>query len=237
MFLSLSVLWITVAVAQVKKKQVIQLDISKLLNARPVSVLNNKKIITWTTGVDGHGAADGYLTNSAALFNGDKNAHALPDNALIPANKTHPEIKLHYSNNDAKNNQACSLKSEGDFFFDVPSDKFKEIYLALTSAEGSTRLRVALNYVDGTEVKVFIVPDYYQDIAPNNPDFCYLLHDLAKWGPKNNMTEKYNHNIDLLKIKPDPERVLKSIRISKTRPAYLVFWGATAVKTYQIYKV
>ncbi|HEY2581839.1 MAG TPA: hypothetical protein VGI43_08535 [Mucilaginibacter sp.] len=211
-------------------KTTIQFNINHLLNARPVTVLKNKNLITWTKGIDGNGAGDGYLTLSAALFNGDKDPHALPDGGLFPANDSQPEIKLHYSNNDALHDQACAIMGQGMVEFSVPNNKYKAIYLALTSAEGPSSLQVHFKYTDGVEVKDFVLPDYYNDIPANDPNVCYLAHDLAKWGNKNNMTEKDHHNIDLLNIHPDPSRKLKSIAISKTKPGYLVFWAAAGVK-------
>jgi hypothetical protein len=212
------------------KNVVVQFDISKISNARPVTILSNNKLITWTKGIDGNGVGDGYLTLSAALFNGDKAPHALPDDPLFHANNSHPEIKLHYSNKDSLQNQTCNIAGEGEVEFSVPQMKYKDIYLALTSSEGASLLHVHFKYTDGTEVKSFILPDYYLDIKADDPNLCYLAHDLAKWGNKNNMTEKDHHNIDLLNIHPDPARKLKSISISKTKPGYLVFWAAAGVK-------
>src|SRR5580698_3361655 len=84
-----------------QKSKVVQIDISNLLNARPVTTLTHGKLISWTKGIDGNGDGDGYLTHSAAEFNGDKDAHALPDNPVFPANEHHPEIALHYDNADS----------------------------------------------------------------------------------------------------------------------------------------
>jgi hypothetical protein len=224
---------ITGAFKQEKNNKTIQLNISSLLNARPVTTLFSNKLVTWTKGIDGNGIADGYLTLSAALFNGDIDPHALPDKALFPANGSHPEIKLHYSNNDSLHNQACSISGEGDVEFAVPGLKYKAVYLALTSAEGPSYLNVRFLYADNSKVSEdFVLPDYYKDIPADygKLDFCYLAHDLAKWGNKNNMTEKNHHNIDLVKILPDPARILKTISIQKTKPGYLVFWAATGVK-------
>jgi hypothetical protein len=210
--------------------QVVQFNITKVLNARPVTTLTNNRLLTWTKGIDGAGLGDGYLTLSAALFNGDNNPHALPDEGVFAANTSHPEIKLYYSNKDSLHNQACSIIGEGEIGFSVPKAKYRDIYLALTSAEGPSSLKIQFNYTNGTETKDFILPDYYQDIKPGDPNLCYLAHDLAKWGNKNNMTEKDHHNIDLLTIHLNPARTLKSIKISKTKPGYLVFWAATGVK-------
>jgi hypothetical protein len=216
--------------AQQKNSKIIQLDIIKLLNARPVTVLTDNKLITWNKGIDGNGIGDGYATYSAAVFNGDKAPHALPDDALIAANDSHPEVKLHYSNRDTLNKQACNIAGEDSVEFAVAKGKYKAIYLALTSSEGPSSLKIKLTYTDGSEEKDFTLPDYYLDLPANDPNLCYLVHDLAKWGNKNNMAEKDHHNIDLLNIHPNPSKTLKSISLSKTKPGYLVFWAATGVK-------
>jgi hypothetical protein len=208
----------------------VQFDLNKILNARPVTIVANHRLVTWTKGIDGNGLADGYLSQSAALFNGDKGAHALPDNPVFAANSSYPEIMLHYSNNDTLHNQACSIAGEGKVQFAVPKGKYSAIFMALTSAEGTSNLQIRLIYNNGTETKELVLPDYYQDIKLGDPNLNYLAHDLAKWGNKNNMTEKDHHNIDLLKIQVDPARELKAIRISKTKPGYLVFWAAAGLK-------
>src|SRR5665213_815789 len=116
----------------IQKSKVVQFDITKVLNARPVTTLTNNKLVTWTKGIDGNGIGDGYLTMAAAVFNGDKQPHALPDDPLFAANGLHPAIKLHYSNADSLNNQACTVAGEDDVEFDVPKAKYTAIYLALT---------------------------------------------------------------------------------------------------------
>ena len=208
----------------------IQFNINKILNARPVTVLNDGKLVSWTKGIDGNGVADGYLTLSAALFNGDKNPHALPDNPLIAGNDFHPDIILHYSNSGSSRNQACAITGAGAIEFNVPKGKYASVFLALTSAEGPSAIRVMLEYQHDAATAEFIIPDYYQDVRPDDPNITYLAHDLAKWGKKNNMTEKDHHNIDLLKITPNPMWKLKSVRISKTKAGYLVFWAAAGIK-------
>ncbi|HEY8928903.1 MAG TPA: hypothetical protein VIM55_06915 [Mucilaginibacter sp.] len=199
-------------------------------NARPVSTLTNGKITTWTTGIDGDGKGDGYLTLSAASFNGDKAPHALPDSSLIPANEQHPAIKLHYDNADEQHNQTYNIAGEDSVKFIFRDRKCKTIYLALTSSEGPSDISVTFNHKFAPAItKNFVVPDYYDDIKPDNPDFCYLVHDLAKWGPKNNMTEKDHHNIDLLKIDVSHQTYIRSITIKKGKRGYLVLWAAAAV--------
>ena len=212
-----------------KKEKVIQINLDKILNARPVTTFTHGKMITWTKGIDGNGEADGYLTIAAALFNGDKDPKALPDNPLFPANEKRPEVLLHYSNSDGISKQAVAINGAGSFSFDVPAKKYSDMFLAFTSAEGSSKIKVSLKYTDGVESKSYEVPDYYKDIPADDPDFCYLAHNLAKWGKTNNMTEKDHHNIDLLNIHPDKNRKLLSLKLEKSEPGYLVFWAATGV--------
>lgn len=210
--------------------KVVQFNIGKILNARPVTTIVNRKMKTWTKGIDGNGAGDGYLTKSAAAFNGDQDAHALPDDPMITATENHPQIQLHYSNTDGHPMQAHAFNDEDELEFPVASGQYNAVYLALTSAEGASNIRIRLNYASDFVSHDFVVPDYWADIKAGDPDFCYLLHDLAKWGPHNNMTEKDHHNIDLLKIPANPNWKLKSISISKTKPGYLVLWAAAGVK-------
>jgi hypothetical protein len=214
-----------------QKEKVIQIDVDKILNARSVTTFTDGKLTTWTTGIDGNGLADGYLTLSASLFKGDKDPIALPDNPLFPATDRHPEILLHYSNSDSTSNQTLAVKGTGTFNFQVPAKYYSKLFLAFTSAEGASDIAVDLYYGDVKETKFFIVPDYYQDLEATDPDFCYLANNLAKWGVKNNMTEKDHHNIDLLDIHPDPKKKLTHIKVQKTEAGYLVFWAATGVAT------
>jgi hypothetical protein len=227
---TLSLLLILPFLVQPQPGRVVQFDITPVLNARPVTTLANNRLITWTTGIDGGGKGDGYLTQSAALFNNDKDAQALQDDALFPANRFHPEIKLHYSNRGSLSNQTCNMAGVTSAEFKVPNAKYKALYLALTSSEGASALQIELIYSDGSDLKNVLLPDYYQDLEANDPNMCYLAHDLAKWGNANQMTEKNHHNIDLLKLLPDAKRTLTRIKISKGKDGYLVFWAAAGVR-------
>lgn len=227
--ISLLISFLFISTAPYQPTQTVQFNISKILNARPVSTLKNNHLTKWTTGIDGGGIGDGYLTLSAALFNGDKEPHALPNNPLFAATASHPEIKLHYLNDDSVSNQTCNIKGADSVSFTVPQQKYKAVYLALTSSEGSSQLHIRLTYKSDAVVKDFIMPDYYDDIRPGNPTLSYLAHDLAKWGNNNNMTEKDHHNIDVLKVDTDPTKTLESISIRKEKSGYLVFWAAAGV--------
>lgn len=212
-----------------ESKKVIQINLSHQLNARSVTTLSNGKLVTWTKGIDGNGEADGYLTRAAALFKGDSDTNALPDNPLFPANDKHPQVLLHYANSDNHSNQTVAITHSGSFSFKVPSKHYSSLFFALTSSEGASQIKISLHYTDGIESRSIEVPDYYMDIPAENTDWCYLAHNLAKWGKMNQMTEKDHHNIDLLNIHPDPNRRLKSIQIEKSEAGYLVFWTATGI--------
>jgi hypothetical protein len=207
----------------------IQIHIDTLLNARPVTTLTHGKLVTWTKGIDGDGQGDGYLTMAAALFNGDKDPHALPDNSFISATPQHPAIELHYKNKDGIKYQAHYVSGAGSFAFYVPQKKYMEMYLSLTSAEGGSQLQFELTYKDGVEIKDFWLPDYYNDIVARDTCLSYVVHDLGKWNNQNIMVEKNHHNIDALNIYPDPKRVLVHIKVKKGVEGYLVFWAATGV--------
>jgi hypothetical protein len=229
LFISILVLITFNSAKNKENPNVVQIDISKILNARSVSTYTNGKITTWTKGIDGNGIADGYLTMAAAIFVKNINPKALPDNPLFPASDKHPEILLHYSNSDSISNQTLAVSSTGSFEFDVPVDHYSKMFLALTSSEGESKIQVDLVYSDGIDSKYFVVPDYFKDIPETDSTFCYLAHDLAKWGKLNNMTEKDHHNIDLMNVHPNPKRKLTQVKVSKTEAGYLVFWAATGV--------
>jgi hypothetical protein len=213
-----------------QKSKVIQIDVSYLLNARPVTTLTNGKLISWTKGIDGNGDGDGYLTHSAAEFNGDKDAHALPDNPVFAANTDHPEIKLHYNNTDSAHNQARFVSGEGEFTINTPKGNYSAIYLGLSSAEGPSALHFEFIYADSRETKDYILPDYYNNATEKNLGLSYIATDLAKWGKKDKMTEKDHHNIHLLKLDINPEKKLTALRISKAKEGYLIFWSATGIR-------
>jgi hypothetical protein len=208
-------------------EKVIQIDVSDLLNIRPVTTLTNGELIPWTKGVDHE---NGYLTLSAAFFNKETDPKAIPDNPLIPANSHHPQILLHYNNNDGIKYQARLLADTGGTFtLKVPKHKYSDIYLCLTSAYGKSKLQYELVYADGVLTKNITVPDWANDVPDNDPDFSYVVHDLAKWSNKSTLTETDHHNIHALNIHPGGGRVLTAVRIHNLSKTYMLFWAATGV--------
>jgi hypothetical protein len=211
---------------QTQHDKVVQFNIDPILNARPVTTFSHNKLTTWKTGIDGGGNGDGYLTKAAAAFIMDPVDHALPDDPRFAGNDAHPEIMLHYSNDDSLHYQACAMRGETSVTFSVAKGKYSMLYFAMTSAEGGSTIKFDLTYANGEHSTEMQLPDYYQDIHANDPNLCYLAHDLAKWGPTNKMTEKNHHNIDVVKVKADPKQTLLKIKISKGNAGYVVFWAA-----------
>ncbi|MEP7323912.1 MAG: hypothetical protein ABI761_18435 [Saprospiraceae bacterium] len=210
-----------------KTEKVIQIDVSDVLNTRSVTTLTKGKLITWATGID---KENGYLTMAASKFMGDSDPHALPDNSLYPATKSHPEIRLHYSNDDGLGNQTRCLTDSSEFSFKIPKARYADLYLSLTSSYGASSIQIELKYQDGVDMKNFVLPDWFKDIPEDDPDFSYVAHNMGKWGKKNNLNEKDHHNIDALNVHPDPKRILTGIKLKKSQSGYLVFWAATGVK-------
>jgi hypothetical protein len=212
-----------------QKNKTVQIDISGLLNARPVTTFTGGKLTGWTKGIDGNGDGDGYLTYSAAAFNGDKDAHALPDNPVFAATAQHPEIVLHYDNADSMHNQAKFISGTGEFTIVIPKGHYSAIYLGLTSSEGASSLSFDLKYTYGTVIKPYLLPDYYNNVSDKYPNLSYVATGLAKWNKKNVMAEKDHHNIHLLKLDIDPRKTLTAIKVKKGKEGYLMLWSATGV--------
>jgi hypothetical protein len=168
---------------------------------------------------------------AAALFAGNTNPHALPDSGTFAATSSHPAMVLNFTNADGTGFQTHPVNDVGTFTFSVPQRTYSKMFIVLTSSEGASTITVTLTYTDAVETRTFVVPDYYNDIPGNDTDFCYVAHDLAKWGPTNNMTETSHHNIDGFNVHPNAGKSLKTIKVDKTAAGYLVFWGATGVAT------
>ena len=211
--------------------EVVQLDVRLVLDGRAVTTLTGTNaLVPWTKGIDGGGHADGYMTAEAAAVNGDLNAHALPGDGSFAANDAHPFVKLNFSNADGKNPQVRSVARAGEFSFAVPTNRYQRLLVFMTSAEGPSHLNFTLTYADGTvEPRPVLLPDYYNAPAPGDTNTFCLATNLAKWNAAGRMVERDHHNIHGVVIRPDAGKVLVSVRVEKTAPGYLVFWGATGV--------
>ncbi|GAA4091130.1 hypothetical protein [Mucilaginibacter panaciglaebae] len=207
--------------------KVVQIDITRSLNVRPVTVLADGTLVHWTKGVD---RENGYMTTAAAKVNGDQNSNALPDNPVIPATGKHPAIQLYYNNKYASGNQAMLLADSDTFTLKIPKSKYADFFICLTSAYGKSKLEYDLVYSDGTDTKNITVPDWANDVADNDPDFSYVVHDLPKWSNTGKQTEPNHHNIHALNIHPDRKRTLTAVQLKNNSKTYLLLWAATGVQ-------
>jgi hypothetical protein len=218
---------------------VVQFPIDALLDARPVSTLTNGAVASWMPpgGVDGNGAADGYITK-AVLTKLGQVGNALPDDGVFPAANGIPEIDLHFSNN----NPATSFQAHNahravaaTIDFAVPQATYSKIFLVLTSAEGADKLTVTLTYADATTTMTapFTLADYDTPVAPNTAEVSYFsLISMHKWSATNQLGDNAGHQITGVILTPTPTKPLKGITIAKPADGqYLVFWGATGIAT------
>jgi hypothetical protein len=206
----------------------IQVNIKSILNARSVSTFSNGKIYTWTKGIDGGGSADGYITHSVAVHQ-NYTGHTLPDSARYPANSKHPLMILNFSNIDSTGPQTHYLSGSDSVTFSVPQGNYSAIYLALTSAEGSSSIGVVLNYSDGPATSTFTLNDY--DVA-NSSGVFFVDSGMQKWNNQNSPGDNFGHALNGFGVTANPAKTLTSVKlIKKTVGSYLVFWGATGVAT------
>jgi hypothetical protein len=221
-----------VLTAPVSSSTAVQVDISKLLNARVVTTLTGGQVVPLQTSIDGAG---GVATQAAATSLNGNAETAVPDDGTFPANADHPEVVLHFSNADGTGFQVHRMPHEEEFSFDVPPKNYAKMLLCFTSgAAGPAKLTVTLTYQDGsTEERDIVCPDWWNNLDEKtnpNKDVVYVAFDLAKWGTKNKTLEKDHHNIFGIDVRPTPGKVLTSIKVHKTRPL-VCFWGATGVPT------
>lgn len=208
----------------------LQIDVSKLLDCRPVTTLTAGRLVPWTLGVDGGGKADGFVTRAAAAALGSKGVVALPDNGFFPANDDHPRVQLHFTNSKESAFQAYALSGRGAFDLAVPRRAFRSLQFYLTSAEGPSEIRVVLRYYDGTADTVNkVLPDYANAPTDADPDFFTLAGNLGKWDSAGHLKEPNHHYIYGMTVQPDMDKALVGITVVKGAGGYFLFWGATGV--------
>jgi hypothetical protein len=207
--------------------QTVQIEVQSLLNARPVTILNGGKLVAWTEGLDG--AYSGEATTAAAKLMGDAVPKALPDDGRFPATAKHPEVILHFSNEDATGMQVRRSMGADTFSFAVPAGRYSRMSLFCMSANGSSNLTVQLFYGQDVETRNLTVPDWYNLLPEGDPVRYYLAYDLAKWTKDNKKSEPDHHYLFGLDLAPDAGKTLTRIKLGKGPGGALTFWGATGV--------
>ncbi len=204
----------------------VQVNIKSLLNARSVTTFSNGKLYTWTRGIDNNGYGDGYGTHSAAVFI-NYTGHTLPDSARYPANFNHPLMILNFSNSDSTDFQTHFLSGSDSVTIPVPQGSYSGLYFALMSSEGSTVIKVVLNYSDGPVISTFTLNDYDQPLATG---VFHVDSNMQKWSTTNVPVDNYGHNLDGYCVTTNSAKTLDSVKLVKTTTgSYVTLWGVTGV--------
>lgn len=220
-----------------KAEQIVQVPLDQtFLNGRTVTTLTAGALVPWTKGVDGGGTFSGYMTKAASTFHGDpEDLAALPDDGVFAGNARHPEVVLHFANAaDAQSRQTHFVQGAGTFTFAVPPAIYSKLFLFATSAEGDSSLKVTLTHADANQVVNVVLPDYYANVAANDPVVFTLATNLPKWSKTHQVLEADHHNLTGIELLPKADQVLTSVTVEKAEKGYLVFWGATGIASSSV---
>lgn len=219
-------LLLLVCINAVSAQKVIQANIKSLLNARIVTTYSNNKLALWTDALD---AGDSGMATQAAVFTtGDKTSIALPDNGVFLADEFHPKVVLNYSNAQATGFQVRRSKAVDSFSISTPKNKYEKAFLFCMSGNGTSTLKVQLNYSDKTfETCDRIVPDWYNELKPTDVNFCYLAKNMGKWSKTNKLMEADHHYLIGVIIRPDETKKLTSVVVNKGKKGVMTLWGVT----------
>ena len=209
--------------------EVINIDVSSILNSRAVTTYSNGIFYPWINGTDNAGT--GYITYAAAMAAKLKNPKTLPDDGFIPYTDKHPDVKLNYNNADNTSSQTWfNGNVPGYFDIPVPQTYYSNMMLFFTSG-ASAKLTVTLYYSTGFVSKDITVPKYDDNTFETNPiytNWFYLVKDVGKFTQTNVQKIADKHNINGIELLPDQNRILQKIRVSKPNN-WLNFWGATGI--------
>ncbi|BAY79100.1 hemolysin-type calcium-binding region (plasmid) [Nostoc linckia NIES-25] len=173
------------------------------------------------------------ITQSFATFSNSTSGNGLPDNGFFAATSFNPDIQLSYRNTDNGNNARLIKTSTGSFTFNV-SGQYAYVHLALTSTEGTSDVRLTLNYSDGTTqtTNSQTIPDWYNEITPSNTLY-YLSNGLDRSKADGTGFEDANNPAVFgVRFSANAAKTLQSITVEKTASTgYLVFFGATGELT------
>lgn len=203
-----------------------QIDTSAVFNARPIDTVVDGKVVPMDNNIDGAG---GLATLSAAKLLGGSTDHVIPDNAVYPANDSHPEIVLAYANDDGKKKFARRSQGADSFDLTIPEGNYARLFLMMSSGAGPSDIDVTLTYKDGTsDTKTLTCPDWWPGLKPGDTYRVEVVKDMSKWTPKGIIgSELKGHNIYGINVQPDAAKSLVKISIKKHPKGILCFWGAT----------
>jgi hypothetical protein len=150
-------------------------------------------------------------------------ATGLPDNALFPANGSHPQVQLHWSNASNGPNSRV-VKDTTPFMFLVPQRVYAQIQIYAVSTEGSTTADVTVTYSDNTtNVIVVTLADWFTPPAPGQFPLVTGLDRIQNGATLSNP----GAGIFGVNLYPDTSKAVKQVTITRAAPGgFLVFYGA-----------
>jgi hypothetical protein len=191
-----------------------QVDISKLLNARVVITEKNGTLQLSDHALD-HGNSI-LITAAAARVSDAGNLNPLSDSGLFPATDTHPDVQLPYAAAGDGPQVWRSDAATEKLAIPVPPAHYDKMQLFFISANGSTPISVVLHYSDGsTDTRKTTVPDFYFLLKPADRGWFTLAEDFGKVDAKGKMTEVRHHFIDGFNVDPDAAKELTQIELTK----------------------
>ncbi len=209
----------------------VNFDVTSVFNADAIVNRTGGVTDTTQTGIDVNGNA--LITQSFATFTGGASGNGLPDNGFFAANAFRPDIQLAYSNTDNGNNARLIATSTGSFTFTVPANQYPAIHLAVTSTEGSSSIRVIMNYSDGSQIPTSsqTIPDWFDEITETS-SLYYLINGMDRSAASGtNFQDVNDPAVFGVRFAADPTKTLQSITVEKTASSgRLVFLGATGVQ-------
>jgi hypothetical protein len=217
--------------------QVVQIPVDSLLTGRAVSTFTGSAVVPWTVGVDQN---DGFVTVAAEAYL-KQTGVALPDDGTFPADATHPEIVLHFSNAaPVASPQNHYVNGVGSFDIEIPQATYSKMFLFMTDAANGgaatgSPLTVSMTYADATSTTLsFTLPDYGTGAAlpAGPPTFFNLISGMHKWNQQDMSVDTPTHALTGIELSPAADKVLTSLQVSKLDTGkVVVFWGATGIAT------
>jgi hypothetical protein len=202
------------AIAQSATPAAVQVDLSKLLNARVVITQKDGRLQLSDHGLDFGNSI--LITQSAAEVAKSGKLTPLPDSDLFAANDQHPDVKLHYAQADGGPQVHRSPGKTETNTFPVPNQRYRQMQLFLISAAGATPISVELRYADGSSgQRTTRVPDFFFLPKDEDKGWFVLVNDFGKVNQQGLMTEAAHHYIHGFNLDPDSAKVLQQVEIIK----------------------
>jgi hypothetical protein len=199
-----------------------QIDVTSLLTDDVI--YNDGKGQDWSSqAIDSEGTT--LPTETAALNLGGPTIIGVPDNGFFAGNEDHPDLFLHWSNDDnGPNARVVSLAPNGSVSFAVPAAHYHKLQIFGAAADGNANLTITLAYDDAsTDIRSVTAIDWVKPMPGANQFF--LLEHIAR--VQSALVVNNDASITGVNLDPSSIKVLKSVTISKLQSSsYYTFFGA-----------